>query len=129
MKAWLIVTILLPLWAPYLWAETSPFLDQTKEVSPQLEWNREIVTRRGGKVTFMIESQGPVSIIVLSGKGYQALLVKDMDAIERSDLILNLPSVPTPYKRTVTAPPGSSYFIIQNLSDKTAKMRLRCYDD
>lgn len=128
MKALLTSSILLLLLIPTLHAEPQVFVDQTKDVIPQQEWNREIVTKKGGTVTFTIESQGPVSIIVLSGKGYQALLAKDMDAIERSDLILNLPSVPTPYTRTVTVPPGSSYFIIENLSDQSVKMRLKCYD-
>lgn len=128
MKALLTSSILLLLLIPNLHAEPQVFLDQTKDVIPQQEWNREIVTKKGGKFTFTVESQGPVSIIFLSGKGYQALLARNMDAIERSDLILNLPSVPTPYTRTVTAPPGSSWFIIENLSDQSVKMHLKCYD-
>ncbi len=126
MKALLTSSILLLLLIPSLHAEPQVFLDQTKDVTPHLEWNREIVTNKGGKFTFTVESQGPVSIIFLSGKGYQALLARNADALERSDMILNLPSVPTPYTRTVTAPPGSSWFIIENLSDQSVKMRLKC---
>lgn len=129
MKALLTFAILLLLWTPALKAEPKSFLDQTKEVIPQQEWNREIVTKGGGKFTFKIESEGPVSVIFISGKGYQALLARNADAIERSDLILNVPSTTSPYEKTVTAPPGSSWFIIENLSDKTVKMRLRCYVD
>jgi hypothetical protein len=125
-KALLTSSILLWLLIPALPAEPQVFLDQTKDVIPQQEWNREIVTKKGGKFTFTIESQGPVSIIFLSGKGYQAVLARNRDALERSDLILDLRSVSTPYTRTVTAPPGSSWFIIGNLSDQSVKMRLKC---
>ncbi|MEZ5385078.1 MAG: hypothetical protein R3F13_06135 [Prosthecobacter sp.] len=128
MKAWMTLTLLwLLLPAVTRGAEPQVFLDQTKELTPHLEWNREIVTKKGGKFSFTIESQGPVSIIIISGKRQQAQLAKDIDAIERSDLILDLPSVPTPYTRTVTVPPGSSWFIIENLSDQNVKMHLKCY--
>jgi hypothetical protein len=81
----------------------------------------------GGKITFKIDSQGPISVIFIKENGYKALLTRNADALQKTDIILNVPSAPSPYEKTVTAPAGSSWFIIQNLSDKSVEMRLRCH--
>src|SRR5262249_24951190 len=99
-----------------------------KEVPTKLEWNREIVSKRGGNVRFRIESQGPFSVMVVTGEGYKAVMSGNGSGFKKTDVLLNQISEESTFESTVLTPPGSSYFIIENRAGKPVKMHLQCYD-
>jgi hypothetical protein len=106
----------------------APFLDQQKEIPPRLEWNREVVSRKGGTIAFRVTSEGPFSVTVLPAHAYQALMRKDQGALRKEDVLLMVESPGPALESEVTIPPGSSYFIIENRTDKAVRMHLQCYD-
>lgn len=103
------------------------FLDQCKAIAPHLEWNREVVSRRGGVFTFVITSEGPFSITLVTNRGYRAILSQDRSAFKKEDVLLTADAKGTTYKGKAFVPPGSSWFIIENQTDKTVMMRLQCF--
>ena len=103
------------------------FLDQTKVVSPRMEWNREVTSRGGGTFDFLVTSRGPVAITVVTDKGYRAMMRRDMASFSSSDMLMTVDSPGGEYEGTVTIPPGSSWFIIENQTDDEARIRLECY--
>lgn len=107
-----------------LQADPDPFLDETKHVPSKLEWSREIVSKKGGDILLKVDSQGPVSIILITGSAYEGAKAGSLKKIDKADMLVNIASVPTPFVTTVTIPPGSSWFIIQNLSPEPVDMRL-----
>jgi hypothetical protein len=106
----------------------APFLDQQKEVPPRLEWNREVVSKRGGTFSFRITSEGPFSVLVVTARGYQALQSKDRASFQKEDVLLNVDSKGPMLESEVTIPAGSSWFIIENQTDKAVRMHLQCYN-
>jgi hypothetical protein len=103
------------------------FLDQTKEVPPGLEWAKEVMARKAAPIAFRIDSQGPFSVTVVSGAGYQALMAGDRKSFNRSDGLLTADSDGPTYEGTVAMPAGSSYFIIKNRSSKPVEFHLQCF--
>jgi hypothetical protein len=101
------------------------FLDQKKEVPPRKEWTREVTTRNGGPFTFRISSQGPFAVTVITDKGYKALQGKQK--VRKEDVLLTLDSKEPTLEGSVTVPAGSSWFIIENQTDKDAEIHLQCF--
>jgi hypothetical protein len=104
----------------------SPFLKQSRRTPPRLEWNREVQSQRGGTISFVISSQGPFAVTVITGKGYDALRRRDREAFSKSDVLLTLDVDDSPYEGKVSIPPGSSWFIIENRSDEEVVLSLEC---
>ncbi len=109
--------------------DSTAFLDQTKTVPAQQEWNREIVSEKGGSMRFRIDSVGPVSILLMTEKAYNGFMKGDLSGVQRSDMILDMPSVPPGFEKTVEIPAGSAWFILQNLYKEKVEIRLRCYSE
>jgi len=108
-------------------APKKPFLDQSKDVVPQQEWNREIVSKNGVWIIIKIDSQAPVSVVLVAERSYKAILERNADGLHKSDFLLNIPNAPGDFGREVEIPSGSCWFIIQNLGKDKVSMRLRCY--
>jgi hypothetical protein len=104
-----------------------PFLDEKKEVGPRLEWNREVTARSGGTISFRVTSQGPFAITVVTEKGYKALQGGDKKAFDKRDILLTVDSKEPSQEGKVTLPAGSSYFIIENQTDKKVELHLQCF--
>jgi hypothetical protein len=104
-----------------------PFLDEKKEVPPHLEWNREVTSRNGGTISFRVTSQGPFAVTVVTEKGYKAMQRGDKKAFDKADVLLTLDVKEGTHEGKVTLPAGSSYFIIENQTDKKAEIHLQCF--
>jgi hypothetical protein len=104
------------------------FLDQKKLIGPGLEWNREVVLKVSGTISFRIDSQGPFSVLVLTEKGYKALLSDQPKKLTKEDVLLNIDSKGKMYEGKVKLPAGASYFIIGNQTNKQVEFRLQCFD-
>lgn len=104
-----------------------PFLDQTKEVAPHQEWSREVTARKGGTITFHITSQAPFAVTVVTDKGFKALQGNNKKQFDKVDVLLTLDSKGTTHEGQVALPAGSSYFIIENQSDKKVEIHLQCF--
>jgi hypothetical protein len=103
------------------------FLDEKKEVGPRLEWNREVTARSGGMISFRVTSQGPFAVTVVTEKGYKALQGGDKNAFDKRDVLLTVDSKEPSHEGKVTLPAGSSYFIIENQTDKKMELHLQCF--
>jgi hypothetical protein len=103
------------------------FLDQKKEVGPRLEWSREVTAKSGGVIEFRVSSPGPFAVTVVTAKGYQAAQGSGGKKVAREDVLLTADCKGTAYDGKVTLPAGSSYFIIENQTDKNAEIRLECF--
>lgn len=110
-----------------IYGASKPFLDEKKALLPQLEWNREIVSRNGGSVAFRVSSQEPIGVTLITERGYKAVMANDRKAFRNEDLILTVDSKNGLYEGNETVPPGSSWFIIQNQSDKDVEIHLQCF--
>jgi hypothetical protein len=107
--------------------EGKPFLDQKYEVPPRMEWNKEVTARTGGTITFRINSPGPVSVTVVTATAYKALTAGNKKGVNKADVLLTADSKGPTYEGKVALPPGSSYFIIENQTDKKAEIHLQCF--
>jgi hypothetical protein len=107
---------------------SKPFLDQEKDIPAQLEWNREIVSQRGGTFSFRVTSQGPFAVTVVTDKGLRAAKAGDRKAFDNRDLLLTVDSRGTSFESKVTVPAGTSWFIIENQTNNTVKMHLQCWE-
>jgi predicted Zn finger-like uncharacterized protein len=107
-------------------AGPAAFLDQTKTIPSQLEWNREVTSRLGGTMTFRITSQGPFSVLVITERAYNALKAGKKGG-NKEDLLFDRTTTEPQMEGSITLPPGSSWFIIENQSNSPAEMRLQCF--
>lgn len=105
----------------------SAFLDQKREVDPELEWNREIVSSTGGTFLYRVSAQGPIAITIITDKGYKALMSGDREAFDRKDVIITMDVDEPPHMGRATVPSGSSWFIIKNRSDRRLEIHLQCF--
>jgi hypothetical protein len=103
------------------------FLDQKKEVPPRKEWTREVVSRGGGTFTFRVASQGPFAVTVITDKGYKALQGGDRNPVAKEDVLLTVDSKEPTLEKSITVPAGSSWFIIENQTDKNVEIHLQCF--
>jgi hypothetical protein len=108
-------------------AGNKAFMDEKKEIPPHLEWNREVVSRSGGAIKFRVTSQGPFAVTVVTDKGYKAMMAKNKGGFTKTDILLTVDSKENTYEGKVTIPAGSSYFIIENQSDKKVEFHLECF--
>ena len=109
--------------------EEKAFLSQTKKVPSTAEWSREITTKGKQQIRFTITANGPVSILLLADRTFQAIKSGDTSKIVKSDLVLNVPSTKKPhYEKVITIPAAGSYhFMLQNLSKKPLDIKLECF--
>jgi hypothetical protein len=103
------------------------FLDEKKEVPPRLEWNREVTSRAGGTMSFRVTSEGPFSVTVVTARAYNALKAGNK-AFDKADILLTLNVKGATHEGQVTIPAGSSYFIIENHTDRKVQMHLQCFE-
>jgi hypothetical protein len=102
------------------------FLDQKKEVPARKEWTREVTSRSGGPFTFRVASQGPFAVTVITDKGYKALQ-SGKGKPAKDDVLLTVDCKEPTLEKSVTVPPGSSWFIIENQTDKSVEIHLQCF--
>jgi hypothetical protein len=103
------------------------FLDQEKEVGPQLEWNREVTSRMGGTFSFRVTSQGPFAVTVVTDAAYKAVVSGGGQLPRKEDILLRVDSQGPSVDGKVTVPPGSSWFIIANQTNQTVRLHLLCF--
>ena len=103
----------------------APFLDAKKQVPSRREWNKEVVARQGGAISFRVASQGPFAVTVVTDRGYKALV--GGGKMMREDGLFSIDSNGPAFEGRVTLPPGSSWFIIENQASQTVEIRLECF--
>jgi hypothetical protein len=103
------------------------FLDQKKEIGPRLEWNREITSKSGGTFTYRVTSQGPFAVTLINEKAYKALMGGNRKAFNKEDVLLTIDCKESTFEGKATIPAGSSWFIIENQTDKNVEMHLQCF--
>ena len=103
------------------------FIDEKKEISPRMEWNREVVLRTGGTFTFQVTSQGAFSVMVITEKAYNAMLQHDMEGVDKEDVLFFQDSKELTLKKSITVPMGSSWFVIENRTYKTVEFHFQCF--
>jgi hypothetical protein len=103
----------------------APFLDAKKQVPSRREWNKEVVSRRGGAISFRVTSQGPFAVTVVTDRGRKALL--GGGKMMREDGLFTIDSKAPTFEGKVMLPPGSSWFIIENQANQTVEIRLECF--
>jgi hypothetical protein len=92
-----------------------------------MEWSREIMAPYAATITFRVTSQGPFRVTVVTERAYKAAVAKNREKLDKEDILLAIDSKNTTYDGKVTLPAGSSWFIIENQTDKPAKIRLQCF--
>jgi hypothetical protein len=107
-------------------SSSKTFLNQTKKVPARREWTREVNSRNGGAISFRVASQGPFAVTIVTDQAFKAL--QSGKAPDKSDLLLTIDSPEATYPGKVTIPAGSSWFIIENQTDKEVEFRLECSD-
>jgi hypothetical protein len=109
-----------------------PFLDGTRNVPAQKDWNRQILPKAGGNISFRITSQGPFTAMIVTDKVYQSIQRRDDQTIkeekEKGGLILFVDSKESILERTVSLPASVTWIVINNQTDQPVEMRLQCYD-
>jgi hypothetical protein len=103
-----------------------PFLDQKKAVPPRREWTREVTSRNGGAIAFRVESQGPFAITIVTDRAIKAMQSGDRKPIDRSEILLTADANGPSHEGKVTLPVGSSWFILENRSEKPVEFHLQC---
>jgi len=103
------------------------FLDDKKEVSPGVEWNREVGSRNGGTISFRVDSQGPFAVTIVTGESYKSLMAGNQRPLTQSDVLLTADCKGPTYEGKVKIPAGSSYFIVANRAGKAVEFRLQCF--
>jgi hypothetical protein len=124
----LIPSLVIRLWARQRYAEISnPFreLDQKTQIGPRLKWNREVTSTSGETITFRVTSQGPFRVTVVTDKGYKAVQGGSRKTLNQEDVLLTIYSKGSTYEGWVMLPPGSSWFIIENQTDKNVELHLQ----
>jgi hypothetical protein len=103
-----------------------PFLKQEKTVPPKLEWNREIVSKKGGRIRFRVSSPEPFGVTLVADRSYKALLRGDKAGMKLEDFVLTTDCRDPVFEKTVQLKPGSYWFILANQSNKKVEMKLEC---
>jgi hypothetical protein len=101
------------------------FIDQKKEIGPRLEWNREVNSKSGGTFSFRVTSDGPFAVTLITDKGYKA--IKMGKTLTKQDLLLTVDSKDPSFEGKATVAAGSSWFIIENQTDKNVTIHLQCF--
>jgi hypothetical protein len=105
------------------------FLEQTRRVGPQVEWNREIVARNAGVFRCRIESQAPFAVTLIADRTYRAMLRGETGQIRREDILITVDSRELVFDKTFSTPAGGSFwFILQNQSRSEVEMTLSCWN-
>lgn len=103
------------------------FLDQKKQVPPRKEWTREVTSRSGGTFSFRIASQGPFAVTVVTDKGFKALQNGVGNGPAKEDILLTVDSKEPVLEKSLAVQPGSTWFIIENQTDKNVEIQLQCF--
>ncbi|MGL5873745.1 MAG: hypothetical protein ACRC2R_15505 [Xenococcaceae cyanobacterium] len=110
-----------------LLAEPVKFLSEKKLIPAHLEWNREIIANRQGKIMFRVTSEQPFTVTLINKKGYNALLKKDSKGFSREDIVLMIDSPEPLLEKEVELIPDSYWFIIENRSNENVEFNLECF--
>jgi hypothetical protein len=86
-----------------------------------------VSARKGGTISFRVSSQGPFGVTVITEKGYKWLRSRERKGLNKADVLLTVDSKALTYEGKVALPAGSSYFIIENQTDKKVEVHLQCF--
>ena len=103
-----------------------PFLKEKKSVPPRQEWNREIVSKKGGTFRFRVSSPEPFGVTLVADRSYQALRRRDAAGMNREDLLLTTDWRDKVFEKTVEVKSGTYWFILENQSEKKVELVLEC---
>ena len=70
-------------------------------------------------------SDGPFAVTVITDKGYKA--IKMGKTLTKQDLLPTVDSKDPRFEGKATVPAGSSWFIIENQTDKNVTIHLQCF--
>lgn len=103
------------------------FLNEKRVVPAGAEWNREIIAKHDGNFRIAIVSDAPKGVVVVTSKAHKAILAKQMDSIDRSDIVLVADTTEKLLRRTVKLAKGSYVLMLENRASKPTETYLRCY--
>jgi hypothetical protein len=81
----------------------------------------------GGNDHFPRGLTSPFGVTVVTDKGYKAVQSGDRKALKKEDILLTEDSKDPALEGKVTLPAGSSWFIIENRTDKKVEIHLQCF--
>ena len=105
-----------------------PFLKETKKVIARQEWNREVVTKKGGVMRFKVGSPEPFAVTLITDAARKDLMKGVKRKLGTNDLLLTVNCKPPVFERAVKLAAGSYYFILENQSSKPVEFTLECYE-
>jgi hypothetical protein len=103
------------------------FVDEKKEVPAGLEWNKQVGSRNGGAIKFRVDSHGPFGVTVVTGEAHKAMMAGEKRPMTKADVMLIADAEGPTYEGKVTIPPGFSYIILENRSNKPVEFHLQCF--
>jgi hypothetical protein len=103
-----------------------PLVDQRRQIPAGKEWNHPIALAKAGTRSIKVEGKGPISILLLADRSYQALMKNIPGGMNRKDVILDIRSPGSSYVGEVKVPQGTAWFIIENQSGQAADFHLVC---
>jgi hypothetical protein len=112
----------------YIALGEEPFLKESKKVVARQEWNREIVTKKGGPMRFKVTSPEPFGVTLITDAARKDLMKGVKREFGTNDVLLTLNSKPPVFERVIKLAAGSYYFILENQSTKPVEFTLECYE-
>jgi hypothetical protein len=114
--------------APPQAGKGQPFLDAKQDVPPGLEWSRDVIAKNPGTFKVRVVSQGPIVVMAMSARVWQATQANKLRPADKSEVYLNADVKETTFEREITVPAGSTYIMIKNNSDKQTTIHLQVFD-
>lgn len=103
------------------------FLDQTKQVPPGLEWNRQIMLRKAGGIRLRVTSTQKFSVLIVTDKAFQGIEKNQLNKVTKADLLFDADPRTEPLEQIVELPAVSCWIMIKNESKTAAETHVECF--
>ncbi len=104
------------------------FLEQTKSVGGQAEWNREIAARNAGTISIKIKVKegGKFSVLLLTDEDYQVVTGKKSEPDNFKPKAVIDATASNSFEKVVKLEKGAYWFIIENQENTERNISLIC---
>ena len=99
-------------------------IDETKTVPAGAEWNRQIIAKNEGVMTYGVETPAKFSLTLITDKGFKAVQARKEAGIAKSDVLFTKDFDPPSHILRSSVPAGSYWLMIRNNSDTAQQVRL-----
>lgn len=106
------------------------FLDQTRKVGGQLEWNREIIAANAGELNIkvVLKEKGKFSVLIMRDEDYQVVIGKRPEPKGfKPELLINVDTADT-YETRIKLAKGTYWIIVGNQEAHEIEIHLICSD-